>query len=254
PLLHFHSSNSTPKKTRAKKSMEIHRNPLLNWAYFCHGKSMDELRNSLLYTTLELEQTRLAAQEELQRRDEQLIELRELLERAKSEREELSEKCQRLMFENLLIHHQIPPPVHQISPGVSSIEDVEHRLGINNGFSSFSSSDCEESGIVSSQSGETGEEPPFPAPEKPLPEKGKLLEAVMKAGPLLKTLLLAGGPLPQWNHPPPPLGSFEIPPVTIPSPAAAAGNGFCGRKRGFAESGSLCESLTETKYQRVALH
>ncbi|KAF7840681.1 protein enabled-like protein [Senna tora] len=25
------------------------------------------------------------------------------------------------------------------------------------------------------------------------------------------------GPLPQWRHPPPPLDSFEIPPVTIPS-------------------------------------
>ncbi|KAF7807526.1 protein enabled-like protein [Senna tora] len=32
----------------------------------------------------------------------------------------------------------------------------------------------------------------------------------------MKALLLAG-PLPQWRHPPPPLDSFEIPPVTIPS-------------------------------------
>eukprot|EP01018_Ginkgo_biloba_P020630 Gb_03710 [translate_table: standard] len=49
-----------------------------------------------------------------------------------------------------------------------------------------------------------------------LPEKGKLLAAVMKAGPLLQTLLLAG-PLPQWRHPPPPLDSFEIPLVSIPT-------------------------------------
>ena len=37
---------------------------------------------------------------------------------------------------------------------------------------------------------------------KPLPEKGRLLQAVVEAGPLLDTLLLA--PLPQWKSPPPP--------------------------------------------------
>ncbi|KAG6607603.1 Microtubule-associated protein 70-1, partial [Cucurbita argyrosperma subsp. sororia] len=40
--------------------------------------------------------------------------------------------------------------------------------------------------------------------EKLLPEKGKLLEAVMKAGPLLQTPLVAE-PLPEWRHPPLPL-------------------------------------------------
>ena len=38
-----------------------------------------------------------------------------------------------------------------------------------------------------------------------LPERGKLLQAVMQAGPLLQALLLAG-PLPQWRHPPSPHG------------------------------------------------
>ncbi|KAH9545952.1 hypothetical protein CY35_12G072000 [Sphagnum magellanicum] len=36
-----------------------------------------------------------------------------------------------------------------------------------------------------------------------LPEKGKLMQAVMDAGPLLQTLLMASSPqLPQWRHPP----------------------------------------------------
>ncbi|MCO5603484.1 hypothetical protein L7F22_057635 [Adiantum nelumboides] len=35
-----------------------------------------------------------------------------------------------------------------------------------------------------------------------LPERGKLLQAVMQAGPLLQTLLVAG-PLPRWHRPPP---------------------------------------------------
>ncbi|KAJ7523513.1 hypothetical protein O6H91_18G053300 [Diphasiastrum complanatum] len=49
-----------------------------------------------------------------------------------------------------------------------------------------------------------------------LPEKGKLLQAVMQAGPLLQTLLLAG-PLPQWRHPPPAINSLEIPKVSMPA-------------------------------------
>ena len=46
-----------------------------------------------------------------------------------------------------------------------------------------------------------------------LPEKGKLLEAVAKAGPLLKQLLVIGT-LPEWNNPPP---MIDIPMVPIAS-------------------------------------
>lgn len=48
--------------------------------------------------------------------------------------------------------------------------------------------------------------------KRALPEKGKLLQAVMEAGPLLQTLLVAG-PLPQWRNPPPLLKPIHIPPV-----------------------------------------
>ncbi|XWS71874.1 hypothetical protein CRYUN_Cryun03dG0175200 [Craigia yunnanensis] len=270
--------------------MDSQRGPLLSWAYFCQGKTMEELRHSLLYTTLELEQTRLAVQEELRKRDDQLIQLQELLSKAMRERDEAQEKCQRLFLEKLLLHQQQQQQVAPLS-GVSSIED-EPRRGIdsNNGFSS---SDCEES-IVSSPvldpiqqpqlptAPPQGPQPPAPLPQSmpqataelvpekplPLPEKGKLLQAVMKAGPLLQTLLLAG-PLPQWRHPPPPLESFEIPPVTIPSPSPPPQllhqdsligiNGCntlntCGkvnRKRSLYDGS---DSPTETKYQRLVLH
>ncbi|KAE8700813.1 hypothetical protein F3Y22_tig00110556pilonHSYRG00795 [Hibiscus syriacus] len=182
--------------------MDSQRGPLLSWAYFCQGKTMEELRYSLFYTTVELEQTRMAAQGELRKRDEQLIQLEELLSKAMRERDEAQEKCRKLFLEKLLLQQQ-----QQVGPvsGVSGVED-ERRRGIesNNGFSS---SDCEGS-IVSSPV----QQPPCQSmaeatvelvPDKPLPEKGKLLQAVMKAGPLLQTLLLAG-PLPQWRHPPPP--------------------------------------------------
>ena len=53
----------------------------------------------------------------------------------------------------------------------------------------------------------------FLAKGKPLPQKGKLLQAVMDAGPLLHTLLLAG-PLPTWRNPPP-LQQIKVPQLTI---------------------------------------
>lgn len=257
--------------------MDNQRSPLLSWAYFFQGKSMEELRQSLIYTTVELEQTRAAVQEELRKRDEQLLNLKELVSKTIRERDEAQEKCQRLLLEKLVFQQQVAAPVS----GISSIED-EPRRGIdsNNGISS---SDCEES-IVSSPVIDHLPPPqqhhqpqPQPqqlpqsmielTPEKPLPEKGKLLQAVMKAGPLLQTLLLAG-PLPQWRHPPPPLESFEIPPVTIPSPpqpqpqllhqdsllngsTTTTNCGRFSRKRVFSDAS---DSRTETKYQRVVLH
>ncbi|KAK7272182.1 hypothetical protein RJT34_28625 [Clitoria ternatea] len=255
------------------------RAPLLTWAYFFQGKSMEELRQSLVYTTLELEQTRAAVQEELRKRDDQLLNLKELLNKTMRERDEAQDKYQRLVLEKLVFQQQ-QQQQQQTAPlsGISSIED-EPRRGIdsNNGLSS---SDCEES-IVSSpvidHLPQPRQPPALPSPmieltpDKPLPEKGKLLQAVMKAGPLLQTLLLAG-PLPQWRHPPPPLESFEIPPVTIPSPPLPPPqqlhqdslyntNGSstntttnCGRdsrKRVFSDGS---DSPTETKFQRVVLH
>ncbi|XP_009788570.1 uncharacterized protein LOC107828009 isoform X1 [Nicotiana tabacum] len=247
--------------------MDNQRTTLLNWAYFYQGKSMDELRQTLLLTTLELENTRLKAQEELKMRDDEIIQLKDLLNRAINDKNEAQEKCQTLVLEKLLLQQQqhqqlLQQQFQQTGPilsGVSSIED-EPR---NNGFSS---SDCDES-IVSSPILDSTQqphlapqekEPEFPIIiDKPLPENGKFLQAVMKAGPLLQTLLVAG-PLPQWRHPPPPMDSYEIPPppVVIPSqdPIFNAFNN-CGRlnkKRGgglFDDS----DSSIGTKYLRVVL-
>ncbi|KAK9279274.1 hypothetical protein L1049_012953 [Liquidambar formosana] len=266
--------------------MDTQRSPLLGLAYYCQGKTMEELRYSLYYTTVELESTRLQAQEELRKRDEQVTHLKDLLNKVIRERDEAQLKCQSLMVENIILQQQQQQQQQTGPLSGSTIED-EPRRGIdsNNGFSS---SDCEES-IVSSPvidpipPPQLPPPPPPPAPqpssgaeatiqlvpEKPLPEKGKLLQAVMKAGPLLQTLLLAG-PLPQWRHPPPPLESFKIPPVTIPSPPPPpppllhqdsfinistcnnnSSSNHCGkvnRKRGLHDGS---DSSTETKYQLV---
>ena len=51
---------------------------------------------------------------------------------------------------------------------------------------------------------------------KALPEKGKLLQAVIEAGPLLETLLVAGY-LPKWQNPPPLLSITPQNPDSAPS-------------------------------------
>lgn len=235
-------------------SMDNQRSPVLTWAYFLQANNIDELRHSLLCTTLELEQTRIAVQEELKKRDDQVSHLKHLLNQAIKERDEANEKCDKLLLQKLFFHHHHRPPLS----GISTIDDDPTK-----GFDSqnaFSSSDCDES-IVSVSS-------PVPPPpeiadwvsDKPLPEKGKLLQAVMKAGPLLQTLLLAG-PLPQWRHPPPPLESFHLPPpIAIPVPplplplhSEAANCGIVNKKRAL----SLCEesdSPSATKFQRLVFH
>lgn len=259
---------------------------------------MDELRQSLLLTTMELENTRVKAQEELKMRDDQLFQLKDLLSRTIKERDEAQEQCQRLALDKILLQQQqlmLHRHNQQSAPlsGISSIEDEPRRGGMdsNNGFSS---SDCEES-IVSSpiieqiphqelthqvqvqpQQPTIDLDPTLPIlTDRPVPEKGKFLQAVMKAGPLLQTLLLAG-PLPQWRHPPPPLDSYQIPPPPVvvppppPTPPALSAHSLnqdslltiaaynsninnCGRinrKRGFFE---VSDSSTEAKYQRLVL-
>ncbi|GFS36982.1 enabled-like protein [Actinidia rufa] len=168
--------------------------PLLTWAYYCPGKSMDELRQSLLLTTLELESTRLKAQEEIKFRDDQLNHLKSLLGQAiRLSEKETKHKTSRLS-------------------GISSVEDEPRRgfssLDSNNGFPS---SDCEESIVSSAQELEISA---AVVADKPLPEKGKLLEAVMGAGPLLQIILVTGQ-MPRWRHPPPPLAARQIPPSLV---------------------------------------
>lgn len=54
------------------------------------------------------------------------------------------------------------------------------------------------------------------AAKRPLPHKGRLLQAVMEAGPLLQNLLVAG-PLPRWRNPPPVQVSLTNAIISAPS-------------------------------------
>ncbi|MFS7907141.1 hypothetical protein Hanom_Chr01g00067781 [Helianthus anomalus] len=222
--------------------MEDQTNFLLDWAYFSHGKSMEELTESLLITTMELEATRHKAQEQLKQKDDELLQLKHLLNTAVNEKLEAQNQ-----YQMLIQHHST----------VSSIEDdLDH-----NTTGGLSSSDYEES-IVSSPITEPavrftlptqflGHESGFQV--KALPEKGKFLEAVIKAGPLLQNLLLAG-PLPHWRHPPPPLDAYRILPPPVVPPAMLPVNCLVGkfsRKRGLPEG---CDSSIDSRCQRININ
>lgn len=229
-------------------------NALLTWAYYSHGKTMEELRQTLMYTTLELEKTKLMAQEELRKRDEQLIHLEDVLAKTLKERDEALEKYHNLFLQPQHNQDHITPPLS----GASSIQDEQlqpHQQNPNSNKSS-SSSDTEESimspSVINPNQASQVDIMATLLLEKPFPEKGSLLQAVLKAGPLLQTLLLAG-PLPQWRHPPPSLDTSEIPPVAVPPllfQSSVINNG-CGnpnKKRAFSISDG---SYSETKYESV---
>ncbi|GER46931.1 hypothetical protein STAS_23998 [Striga asiatica] len=184
--------------------------------YIPQEKGMEELRQSLILS-MELEDTRVKAQEEVKARDHQIAQLKNLLSRALKERDQAQYKCHRAILDKLMLQNQIHRP-SPIKSRASSIDDEK---------------------IAS---------PP------PLPEKGRLLQAVMGAGPLLQTLLVAG-PLPRWRHPPPPLETHLIPPAAagIGDPFRNVGGCNNERKRGFSESSSSSSSMG-LKYQRVVPH
>ncbi|WOL07071.1 hypothetical protein Cni_G15807 [Canna indica] len=168
----------------------------------------EELRQAFLQTTLELESTRVAAQEELRRMEYQALHLACLLKAATQERDEARHalllllhqaESRRLSTESNRSLDPVPVQSQALDEGsdVAAAEDVEE-----------SSNGVDYPTVTAMKEVEAA------AARRNLPEKGRLVEAVMDAGPLLQTLMLAG-PLPQWRHPPPELHSSEIPPVTI---------------------------------------
>ncbi|GMP68586.1 hypothetical protein CsSME_00028154 [Camellia sinensis var. sinensis] len=219
--------------------MEDHCSPL-SWGYYYQEEGIEELKHCLLYTTLELETTILSAHEEIARKEDELAHLNHLLTKTIKERDEAKVQRQMLLLEEAIFQQKQKQGQLDAAPSSGTT---------SNGFSS---SDSDENIIAS------------PSPpqlidnlvlKKPLPENGKFLVAVMEAGPLLQTLLLAA-PLPQWQHPPPQLNSTEIPPVTIPSPlprrppcqdtCISTGRGF-SKKRGLVMDCEASDSSPNTK-------
>lgn len=240
---------------------------------------MDELKQKLLYATMELEAVRMEAKEEIRNCEENVRSLLDLLKVACKERDEARDQLQKL-FKKILPssptdlpavvpHHPRPEsplplptkasnssvtessslsetynhqshgssPVDSLfdtvsSPDFSNINNVADsgNMGFVNqpfvnhqGYNNASLPTCN---LVSSPASMAKTDPATAvidnlAKGKVLPQKGKLLEAVMKSGTLLQTLLVAG-PLPRWRNPPP-QQHFKIPPVSIKGCEASSG-------------------------------
>ncbi|PON41087.1 hypothetical protein PanWU01x14_292390 [Parasponia andersonii] len=246
-----------------------------NWD-FCHEEEgMEELWYSLLCRTLELETKVASAKEEITKKEDELLLLKDFLSRVIKEKDEAESKCQSIMLDIVTIQNQLKQnqqeeqlgghyengelskeSLHQlVDQHFASCETKE----INNVINESCEGNSMDSVLQPRLSSSSSELPPSVeklVAGKPLPEKGKLLQAVMEAGPLLQTLLLAG-PLPQWQHPPPRINSVEIPPVSIsrPPPQSVLGQ----------EESCLCHKRSlphyegygfssDTKYQKVVLY
>ncbi|KAL5546289.1 hypothetical protein UlMin_005976 [Ulmus minor] len=121
--------------------------------------------------SFELESAKKVAQKELDKNEETIKELLHLLKEAWEERDQAKNQLKFLLHKLCLSSKTTPPFASPQPPRFDPAKDSGSSV------------------IDSLVRGKT------------LPEKGRLLEAVMDAGPLLQTLLVA--PLPEWRNPPP---------------------------------------------------
>ncbi|CAB4300852.1 unnamed protein product [Prunus armeniaca] len=70
--------------------MEVQCSP---WELCYQEEGIQELKHSLLCTTLELETTIFSAKEKIAKREEELVQLKDLLSRTVQERDEAQAKC-----------------------------------------------------------------------------------------------------------------------------------------------------------------
>ncbi|KAM5557544.1 hypothetical protein ABKV19_024762 [Rosa sericea] len=217
-----------------------------------YQESTDELKNELMYSSLELESVKCKVTES----QENVTNLLNLLEVAYKERDEARDQLKKI-FEKMnpnctpidqLPNHVVQPVSPQIlmptttkenlslteSNSPSSVDSLFDHAVSSPEFPSIIMPDSSTMGFVhvkqpnavqqfnlgttnvtmSAQTDIASEIVNDFAKGKTLPQKGKLMQAVKEAGPLLRTLLIAGPPLPQWRNPPPPLQQpFKIPPV-----------------------------------------
>ncbi|RRT36545.1 hypothetical protein B296_00034073 [Ensete ventricosum] len=214
----------------------------------CFSAIMEDLKHKLLLATLELETLRANAKEEKRKREEDISHLIHLLQVITRERDAARNQLQ------LLVDSITRPHTGELSPMLSgNLQEAATASDSLSGTPTHRSYGA--SPVASPELSSMKMADPCNLPKnngaalrakeasavldglvikKPLPEKGKLLQAVLEAGPTLQTLLLAG-PLPRWRNPPPPQ-PFQVPPVettdlSSPTPRIAPATGLCTIKR-----------------------
>ncbi|CBI16193.3 unnamed protein product, partial [Vitis vinifera] len=182
-------------------------------------ENIEELKQKLLYATIELESARMEANEEMKKNKESIKQLLQLLKVAYQERDEARDQLQKILNKPTKANSSITEsnslsetynPQSHGSPPVDSFFDTVTSPDLSN------ITLADSTGLVSSRTAKIDQASAVIdnlVKGKALPQKGNLLQAVMEAGPLLQTLLVAG-PLPRWRNPPT-LQPFQIPPVSI---------------------------------------
>ncbi|KAB1996955.1 hypothetical protein E1A91_D13G273600v1 [Gossypium mustelinum] len=193
-----------------------------SWNY---QEDFDELNLKLQYTIMELENVKMDAIEQTRKHNEETKHLLNLLELAYKERDEAKNQLQNLInklvpnsqFENPIF--LTPKPNSTSITESNSLSDPYHHHNNHNHGDSFidtvTSPDFStiKMGFLNQTNVPSITTVDGLTKGKILPQKGKLLQAVMEAGPLLQTLLVAG-PLPNWRNPPPPLQALKFPTVS----------------------------------------
>ncbi|XP_076944852.1 uncharacterized protein LOC143615667 [Bidens hawaiensis] len=196
------------------------------WSY---QENVDELKQKLVYTTLELEAVKAKSHEEMKKKMELTKQLLQSLKIVCQERDEAKDQLQKLLNkimpsnDHLIRNNQVPlmTPVKTNSSTTesNSVSEPHNRSSspVESPFNPISSPEFlninDQNGLVNVQKVDQATlvmEGMIKG--KALPQKGNLLEAVVEAGPLLQTLLLSG-PLPTWRNPPS-LKTFHIPSMT----------------------------------------
>lgn len=170
-------------------------------------ESMEELKQSLMATTLELD----AAKEELKKKEQSIAKLADLVRHVAKERDDARDQLQRLLAAAAA---KPPPPPPLVTSSVTDSDGgslVSSPAADNPFFDPVTSSDKRCCAIASpppaakqQHAAAAGADAVLDmlAMKKPLPQRGRLLQSVMEAGPLLQNLLVAGL-LPRWRNPPP---------------------------------------------------
>ncbi|CAH9114408.1 unnamed protein product [Cuscuta epithymum] len=189
------------------------------WSY---QETMDEMRQKLLYTTIELQRLKAQSREETRKSKEYMDQLVQLVHTVIRERDEARNHIQKILNSSCHRHaagransgltesnnslsdtqnHYCSSPVESLLDPVSS--PVESNSNVHQRVVHGAGGLLDQGSLVIDSL----------AKGKPLPEKGRFLNAVLEAGPLLQTHLLAG-PLPRWRNPPQ-LKAFHIPQVSL---------------------------------------
>jgi hypothetical protein len=200
-----------------------------------------ELRRALVRALAELHASRAAHQAELRRVESEAARLAALVSSAAAERDELRRQCHSLL---LLLHHQAQAAAAAAAVAPApSLHAAASVLSAGGGGCSASASATAAAVVTNENAPDADDAELEMALARRLPEKGRLVEAVVSAGPLLQTLLLAG-PLPRWRHPPPPAPA-DIPPFNpggrhSPLAAGDASNSFSSASAGSSSPESNC--------------